>query len=265
MSNLLTLANTPGTITCRGASHERDSTIDLAWFNKAAVLAVNFSNLEIDWEGSLGLDHALLKVKGQAHNDITDLLEEPPCRFVINPEKHKAWVASFCNLTKPPLLPPSPSAEEIEVAAEALVRLIDQTNKATFCKRQPLHPKAAPWWNTAYATAVQNLRDAQDPDTRHTEHQHLKGAVKQAKQEWAEECIEKEQLWDVMNWIHRHCLTKVPSLQGAEGLAHSHDEIANVLSQQFFPCNPPVVNTHFPDDPPPHIPPGTCPSSQDRK
>ena len=87
MSNLLTLANTPGTITCRGASHKRDSTIDLAWFNEAAVLAANFSNLEIDWEGSLGLDHTLLRVKGQAHNNITDLLEEPPCGFVIDTEK----------------------------------------------------------------------------------------------------------------------------------------------------------------------------------
>ena len=89
---------------------------------------------------------------------------------MIDPEKHEAWVVSFCNLTKPPLLPPSPSVEEIEVAAEALVRLIDKTNEATFCKRQPLHPKEAPWWNAACATAVQNLRDAQDPDIRHIEH-----------------------------------------------------------------------------------------------
>ena len=211
-SNLLTLANTPGTITCRGASHKRDSTIDLVWFNEAAVLAANFSNLEIDWEGSLGSDHALLKVKGQAHNNIADLLEESPCGFVIDPGKHEAWVALFCNLTKPPPLPPSPSAEEIEAAAGALVRLIDQTYEATFHKRQPLHPKAAPWWNMACATVVQNLRDAQDPDTRHTEHQCLKGMVKQAKQEWAEECIEKEQLWDIVNWIHGCHLTKVPLL-----------------------------------------------------
>ena len=162
VSNLLTLANTPGTITCRGASHERDSTIDLMWFNKAAVLAANFSNLKIDWEGSLGLDYALLKVKGQAHNNIADLLKESPCRFVIDPEKHEVWVVSFCNLIKPPLLPPLPSVEEIEVAAEALVRLIDidETNEATFCKKQPLHPKAAPWWNAACTTVVQNLRDA---------------------------------------------------------------------------------------------------------
>ena len=84
MSNLLTLANTPGTITHRGASHERDSTIDLTWFIEAAVLAANFSNLEIDWEGSLGSDNALLKVKGQAHNNTADLLEESPCETQRN-------------------------------------------------------------------------------------------------------------------------------------------------------------------------------------
>jgi hypothetical protein len=35
--NLLTLANNPGEITRRGAEHERDSVIDLAWYNEAAV------------------------------------------------------------------------------------------------------------------------------------------------------------------------------------------------------------------------------------
>ena len=42
-TNLLTLANTPGEITRKGANHERDSVIDLAWYNKAAISASTFS------------------------------------------------------------------------------------------------------------------------------------------------------------------------------------------------------------------------------
>jgi retrotransposon-encoded endonuclease len=37
VSNLLTLANNPGEIMCKGADHERDLTIDLAWFNEATI------------------------------------------------------------------------------------------------------------------------------------------------------------------------------------------------------------------------------------
>jgi hypothetical protein len=65
--NLLTLANAPGEITRRGASHERDSVIDLAWYNEAAIMASTFSGLTLDWEGSMGSDHAMLHVSGQAH------------------------------------------------------------------------------------------------------------------------------------------------------------------------------------------------------
>ena len=51
--NLLMLANTPSEVTRKGAGHERDSVIDLAWYNEAALLASTFSDLTIDWEGSI--------------------------------------------------------------------------------------------------------------------------------------------------------------------------------------------------------------------
>ena len=46
--NLLTLANTPGEITQRGANHEKDSVIDLAWYNEAAIRASTFTGLTVD-------------------------------------------------------------------------------------------------------------------------------------------------------------------------------------------------------------------------
>ena len=58
--NLLALANNPGEIMHRGAEHECNSVIDLAWFNKAAIQMGMFSDLQVDWAGSLGSDHACL-------------------------------------------------------------------------------------------------------------------------------------------------------------------------------------------------------------
>ncbi len=43
VGNLLALANEPGRITRRGAGHERDSTIDLTWYNDAAVTDAIFT------------------------------------------------------------------------------------------------------------------------------------------------------------------------------------------------------------------------------
>jgi hypothetical protein len=44
--NLLALANTPGEITRKGAGNDRDSVIDLAWYNDAAVHSSSFSDLK---------------------------------------------------------------------------------------------------------------------------------------------------------------------------------------------------------------------------
>jgi len=79
----------------------------------------------------------------------------------------------------------------------------------------------------------------------------LKGTVHVAKRKWADEYIEKAQLWEVAAWRHGRKVSKVPSLQGPDGLVHTHEEIANVLSQHFFPQTPPEVDVDFKDDPPP--------------
>ena len=162
----------------------------------------------------------------------------------------------FCEHKKPPPLPPLPTRDQLEAAVESLVNDINETNETTLCRQKPLHPKASPWWNMACATAIQVLCQAQDPNAKQTAQHRLKGSVKFSKCEWAKEHIQKEQLWEVVSWIHSRCLSKVPLLQGAKGLVHSHEEIANILSQHFFPNSPPKVSMHFTDDPPP------CPTQQ---
>ena len=105
----------------------------------------------------------------------------------------------------------------------------------------------------ACTTAVQNLRNTatQDPAAKKIAQARLKGTIRTAKWSWADEYIEKAQLWEVAAWRHRRRISKVPSLRGTEGLAHSHEEIADILSHHFFTDNPPQVTPIFPDDPPP--------------
>jgi hypothetical protein len=253
-TNLLTLANTPGEVTRRGADHERDSVIDLAWYNEAAILNSTFTDLKIDWSGSLGSDHALLQITGQTREAIPQSPGESDLGLLTDPEQKEQWVKAFTARTLPLLLPSSPTAEEVEKAAAGLIADIQYANEQTFRRRKPHHRKAAPWWNSACATAAENLRNAEGTETRRVAQQRLKGAVRAAKRHWADELIGKADLWDVAAWRHGRRVSKVPSLRGPEGLVHSHDEVADLLSQRFFAKTPPQVATHFHDDPPQHPP-----------
>ena len=249
--NLLTLANNPGKITRRGAGQDRDSVIDLAWYNEAAIQSVTFTTLELDWEGSLGSDHAMLRLLAHAQ-EANAPARETDLGYIVDPEKGDKWTRSFKASARPLPLQPNPTAADIEEAALAFTEDIQRTNEEVFRKRRPAHPKASPWWNAACAIATKNLREALGTVEKGIAQARLKGTIHAAKRRWADEYIESAQLWDVAKWRHGRKLSKVPSLQGPDGLAHSHEEVSNILSQRFFPKSPPEVNTHFPDDPAPH-------------
>jgi Reverse transcriptase (RNA-dependent DNA polymerase) len=249
--NLLTLANTPGEITRRGTGQDRDAVIDLAWYNDAAIQSATFTNLEVDWEGSLGSDHAMLRITGHIY-EANARAKETDLGYVIDPEKREEWIHAFKARPCPPPLQHTPTPEEVEEAAAALTEDIQCTTEEIFRKRRPAHPKASPWWNAACAVATQNLRDALGTADKGIAQARLKCTVRADKRSWADKYIEDAQLWDVAKWRHGRKLSKVPSLQGPEGLVHSHEEVSNILSQRFFPKTPPAVDTHFPDDPAPH-------------
>jgi len=97
----------------------------------------------------------------------------------------------------------------------------------------------------ACADAVQNLRDARGRAARATAQACLKGTIRTAKRNWADDYIEKAQLWEVAAWRHGRRISKVPSLRGPEGLVHTHGEISDILSHRFFADAPPQVPPHF--------------------
>src|SRR6202453_105861 len=56
-----TLLSLPGVPTHRGENGARDSTIDLVWCNLAATLQGTFHGAHVDWSGSMGSEHALIR------------------------------------------------------------------------------------------------------------------------------------------------------------------------------------------------------------
>jgi hypothetical protein len=119
VSNLLVLANEPGEITRRGARHERSSTIDLTWYNDAAVEDAVFSNWTLDWEGSLGSDHALTRVQGSLLRP-TQLPQEEGdvLGYVLDEEKGTEWRQQFkAVLGSPDSLLEKPTAAQVDELA----------------------------------------------------------------------------------------------------------------------------------------------------
>ena len=216
--------------------------------------STTFIRLEIDWRGSLGSDHAMLHVKGHTCKASPHQEAEANLGFLIDTERGPEWTCAFKARSTPFHFQPTPTSPEVEEAAESFMLDIQKTNKEIFCKRRPLHPKAASWWNAACAVAAQNLCKAQGTEPKNLAQARLKGTVCAAKRKWANDYIERvqtTQLWKVAAWRHGRQLTKVPLLQGEDGLVHTHDKIADTLSQHFFTQTPPVVNIEFMDDPPP--------------
>jgi hypothetical protein len=254
VSNLLNLANEPGVITRRGAEHERDSVIDLVWYNKAAILKATFTNLQVDWEGGLGSDHAMIHINGSVSTQTpaTDALE--PAGFLLDPERKPVWLQEFKAITTNPPLGNTPNVEEVEFAAASFTADIQSTNDSTFRKCRPSHHRASPWWNAACALAAQELRSAQDAEAKATAQKRLKGTVRAAKRNWADEYIQEAELWEVTNWRHGRRLTKVPPLKNPGGIAHTHEELMEILTLRFFGQSPPEVPENFSDDPDPKPP-----------
>jgi hypothetical protein len=175
------------------------------------------------WGGSLGSDHAMLTTGFSSHvqEEVTSPSNDDILGFVIDPDKGEEWIHAFKERSSHIRFQHPPSLDEIETAAASLTEDIQQTNDEVLCRRHPAHPKASPWWNASRAIVTQTLRDTQDANSWNLAHARLKGTVHAAKRKWADKYIEQAQLWDVAAWRHGHRLSKVPSLQGPDGLVHS--------------------------------------------
>jgi hypothetical protein len=252
VGNLLVLANEPGVITRRGAGQDRDSTIDLTWYNDAAIEDATFGDWTLDWAGSLGSDHALTRVQGSLLR--TAMQPDPNTEdlgFVIDEDKADEWSRHFKAMLGPlPPLPNQPTADEVEELAQRVHNALQGATAATMKPRQPYHPSGAPWWNADCAQVTGNLRSAETQEDRKRQTALLRAAARKAKRKWADGVIGKSNLWEVATWRHGRRMNKVPPLRAGERLAHEHADISHILSERFFVAAPPPVPLRMDDDPP---------------
>ena len=252
VGNLLILANKPQLITRRGASHERSSVLDLTWYNDAAVEDAVFSDWTLDWEGSLGSDHALTRVQGSLLRPTHPPQDEnTELGYIIDEEKGREWQKCFKDkLGTVDLLPPGLEAAQIDKLANQVHEAMQHATANTMKRRKPYHPKGAPWWNMDCAKVVAALRTAESEEDRKRQAARLRAAARKAKRTWADEVIGKSNLWEVATWRHGRRMNKVPPLRDGEGIAHAHADIAQILSNRFFVETPPEVPGRLEDDPP---------------
>ncbi len=138
----LDLLNTPGVPTRRGDRRQWDTTIDLIWVNKAAILDDTFQDLEIDFTALIGSDHAglwlthhLLQASNQASNQ--DWL--PP--YTIQDAAKDKWINKF----KLDAHIPAPTTDPAEIEAEStcLSSYIEDISVTTFEQRKEYSPRGA--------------------------------------------------------------------------------------------------------------------------
>ena len=140
-------------------------------------MASTFLGLTVDWDGSLGSDHAMLHVEGNTCKPSPGDNQKLDFGFVVNLDKSEEWTKAFRERSCTFAFQPTPTEAEIETEAVAFMADIHKTNEEIFCKRRPSHPKAPPWWNAACALAAQNLCNAQTTETQGIAQARLKGTV----------------------------------------------------------------------------------------
>ncbi|KAN0139671.1 Endonuclease/exonuclease/phosphatase, partial [Lactarius tabidus] len=88
-----TMLTQPTVPTRRGENGARDSTIDLIWVNFAVSIQNSFQGTQIDWEGSLGSDHALIRTVASTPMHIQRNREDRTNRFNtdISPKEWEEW------------------------------------------------------------------------------------------------------------------------------------------------------------------------------
>ena len=107
-----------GDITRRGKEDERPSTLDLTWHNLAASLSLTLTPPTLDWEASLGSDHAGIHTQWMlmSRPDTPHLRPLRTYKLDLNREEKKNWRDSITQAL-PPLWEDLPTPTLIDEAA----------------------------------------------------------------------------------------------------------------------------------------------------
>jgi hypothetical protein len=258
-NELFDLRNEAGRVTRRGQTGQRDSVLDLCWYNMAAVGAGMFGEPEVDFNASLHSDHAAIRwtwdynVAGRPELQIRedDIVEED-LGYKINPEKKKEWIEAFeaqlgerGGLTSP---------EDIEREAEDITRTMCRATEETMVKRKRYVIKSAPYWDNTCQRAFEAYRDAPRA-LKHRLHLRVGRVVAKAKRDYGKAVAEKannSNLFKLAEWGAGRRRKGLGPVRKPDGTAATENtEKADVFADTFFPRDRPTVLPDQPWDPSP--------------
>jgi hypothetical protein len=197
------LLSKPRIPTHMGEGGALNSTIDLAWANMVALVQGTFFGVEVDFGGSVGSDHALIRVITSTPAHISHSPEDHTNRFNTDIDMEAweewDWVLWF---ELPPLLPLLSTAD-IDARVDAIYHVFNEACKATMKKVGPAPGFNSRWWNDKCKAVARDMRGGfWTEEEACTANKHLKKVVQEAKHNWANEYIMTANIWEVAALLH---------------------------------------------------------------
>jgi hypothetical protein len=199
------LLNKPRIPTRMGEGGARNSTIDLAWSNLAALMQGTFFGAEVDYGGSMGSDHALIRVIASTPVHVTRTPEDQTNRFNTDIDA-KAWVewSRILRFELPPLTPIH-SPFDLDTRVDLIYRAFNEACKATMKSVGAAPGFNSRWWNKECKAAVKATKEGfWTEEEARAANKHLKQVVWEAKRNWANDYISTANIWEVAAWRHCH-------------------------------------------------------------
>jgi hypothetical protein len=130
-----------------GEGEGRNSTIDLVWSNMAALIQGTFIGAEVDFRGSLGLDHALIRTIMSTPIPIHRAKQDRTNRFDsdINAEAWEEW--DHILWFKLPPTTPLWDTQQVDNRVDDIYRAFNEACKATMKTKGAAPGFNSRWWN----------------------------------------------------------------------------------------------------------------------
>jgi hypothetical protein len=141
------LLNKPRIPTRMGEGGARNSTINLAWSNMAALVQGTFFGAEVDYGGSMGSDHALIWVIASTPVHVARTPEDRTNRFNtdIDAEAWEEW-DRILRFELPPLTPIL-SPLDLDARVDDIYRAFNEACKSTMKTVGVAPGFNSRWWN----------------------------------------------------------------------------------------------------------------------
>jgi hypothetical protein len=252
--NLLDLANPLGVATRRGHGNNRDSLIDLVFFNISANVDGSFADLAVEQDLFFESDHNALTWTLNTKSDAPPEPEDVSLGYVIDIALRPEWTTALedeLSQTEVFLLE---SVTDIDCEVDSVMDAMSAATARIMKHRCPRSPRTTLWCTAECADTVQAVRTSNDADLSYHQ-RRLRTTVRQAKRTWADDILsncEPGDIWNLVSWAKGRRRKKTPPIKSPNGsTASTPDEQCAAFALTFFLSAPPHVDAIQPDDPPP--------------